>query len=305
MHYLRLMLGLISVGTSVMAMPSVRIVYPAIPGVGVFSANDEAVAKLRQTVLNNRVSSVADQLSPWSLMIRNGSNRDIVGYAIKWTITLPDGRSTDRVVSQRQSELLDSAYPGLKKQIRSQPGIAIKYGQSALVTPTLAVTGESFNIPDSVLNADVATEASSYNRAQSIVISVDVIVLSDGQIFGPDKSKLGQRVQQEATSLYSLFSQILDNQAKGVVADDMFAPAAKLAGDTAASPENIAALQSVTQEATAKGAADATEKARYILLVRQRLGNDRAIQLVREQQFTTRPVFTRPQYTSETKIVTE
>jgi hypothetical protein len=136
-------------------------------------------------------------LKPFAIVITNDTDRPAIAARIQWNWISADGKP--RVLTQDHNSLT-AAY-----------GSVVDARSSVLILPNgMAIQKGSSALPRFFFGSHPVA-----NSATQIQVAVDAIILSDGQVIGPDKTHLGAELQGQAAAAAKLKQIINAAKAQG------------------------------------------------------------------------------------------
>jgi hypothetical protein len=144
-------------------------------GISLVPASSVEFANAVQAVMPSKAAPNFASIYPYSFILRNMTSKTIIAFGVRWTCLDARGRvqTHDRVWSNLGN--LTSA-------------LAIAPGAERLVTPVLNA--------GATLDPDVFTkELAPFSGCQSIVTSLEAVILSDGTAYGTDANNTIPRIQ--------------------------------------------------------------------------------------------------------------
>jgi hypothetical protein len=151
---------------------------------------------------------------PYSAVVRNLSGRAVVALALHWTWTDQGGEGNGKYL------MSDGLF------LNSQP--VVGEGDTLLVTP-------DFILPESMLQTGIimpgskmiARDAAKLSQASNVTVELDVIMLDDGLVAGPDRSGFVANIEARRKAAVEVSSAILGTLQNGQDPSAMIAEAAK------------------------------------------------------------------------------
>jgi len=202
-------------------------------GVRLVTASDnDFQAQLENLKLGK--SSVLSSFQRYSVILVNGSNRGIVGYALRWTRTRSDGTSSYSDVHLTIAKGI--SLPRINSSHSSDP--CIKPGAARLISPGFSV-GSGGKLPPESAAESLAGPLKKYTSSENVSVTLDAIIFDDATFIGPDSTNLTTVFQAELLAERQLKRQlILDHNAhKG--SDEIFAPLQALAAKDIQPPDHL------------------------------------------------------------------
>ncbi|MBV8846135.1 MAG: hypothetical protein JO307_25285 [Bryobacterales bacterium] len=141
-------------------------------GISLVSSSDPAFAGLAPALVPPSAPNLAPTF-PYSFVLRNGTGKAIIALGVRWTCTDAAGhvRTHDRAWIN---------------QITPTSSGTVAAGADRLVTPILS--------PGTDASA-IASELAKFQAQQSVSVSLEAVVLSDGTALGTDANNTIPRVQ--------------------------------------------------------------------------------------------------------------
>jgi hypothetical protein len=172
------------------------------------SLSIEVYARPRHSDLTDFFSISTDNVSRYALVLTNVSSMDIVGLAIRWTVTGGDGQQRATKLScDSFGDSLAARQPVIPagarliatasgfKHVKAQPATGFISGSNSRMFGWGRV---QFVSPGDL---DVA---------QSVTAVVDVIIFADGRIIGPDESNLAGHINALSAAFKSVAQRLRD-----------------------------------------------------------------------------------------------
>jgi len=158
----------------------------------------------RHTTFNKfflRVPATAD-LQPSTFVVKNETDRPIVGLAVRWILSDSDGNQ-EPVPFFTHSYLSSDGAPviGPRGEMMVVPGSFV---------PDTAMQGG--------FAGTVATgnSAQKFKRASVVAVEIDSVIFADGQVVGPRPLPLVQEIKDRQLAIDLLLRQVNEANAKGV-----------------------------------------------------------------------------------------
>jgi hypothetical protein len=215
---------------------SVSLKSPSVPGLRVFSAADPAVRAFTSSVVGSTLPD-SSQLLPFSLVVDNATGQTIIAYTLRLSYVDKDGHSGGHNRTYFNFDYVSN-------------GMELPSGSMRLVTPLVSL-GSTTSVPSqrsSTADArsnDVSDLANYLHTQAAIVTALDLVVLEDGTVFGPDEggtlsylqsfliaerevAALVDRAVREKRSLLDV-AVALEQQARDLTANRGVAPYANVA----------------------------------------------------------------------------
>jgi hypothetical protein len=151
---------------------------------------------------------------PYSAIVKNLSGRAVVGLALRWTWADQAGEENSKYL------MSDNLLLGR--------GPVVASGDTLLVTP-------DFILPESMLNTGIimpsskmiARDAANLSQVSNVTVSLDVIILDDGLVAGPDRSAFVTNIEARREAAVELSSVVISMLQNGRDPSAMIAEAAK------------------------------------------------------------------------------
>jgi hypothetical protein len=181
-------------------IPGVEIVGPLSPG---YAADiDQVLAPPRSPALNAWL--------PFGVVLRNTTQQNIVGVALRWSATLTN----------------ESTSSGTAMSLTEAPRHQIAPGEIAVALPGLGevlVPGDAsalparlrLNAPPDESTASDAADLASYRTARNIEIVLDGVVFASGQFMGPDTGNEYEKWLADTTAPEQVAARVLAMKASG------------------------------------------------------------------------------------------
>jgi len=194
---------------------------------------DVRVGKLFSVQATNAVLA----FKPLLVILSNHTKRAVVAYAFVWKITYESKRTSITTTEYKYPDAIAGSpdignVPLERRDDRPLPG-----GQEKPVASEVEL-GPGWEEPfyrDQLLSlAD--DEKRDLADAETIEITLDAAIFSDGQLVGPDHSNLEQSFMASFESKQKLFRQVVSDLNSGKTVEEAFAPVNLLAGQRPTSP---------------------------------------------------------------------
>jgi len=157
-------------------------------GISIITQSDPSFSTLLSTSLDGETKTAAQTLSNVSFFIKNDTDQPIIGYAIKWEMTAPDGKPHTHVKNYLASDVLvGRPVTGLVGVINSH---SVRFVSLAPIEEinrareaggSLAARANAFPLAEQVERLRDRT-----SKFTEITISMDSVLLADGTFWGPD-----------------------------------------------------------------------------------------------------------------------
>jgi hypothetical protein len=231
-----------------------------------------------EQALGDKRSDLAKAVKNISVVIRNNSDKTVIGYSLKWQFKAADGKEASKEFRFVQSgALLDG---GSAKNPPNLPGsILIRPEGQRLVSVFASLGADS--PPGPAPHPDVQQRIEQFtamaNQSSEVIVVLDCILFEDGTFAGPNESHFLEEFVQSFDVLQEFYQHL-----------------ARLA-DTSASESEITAW--VKTKMDTLPIADNSKFNRHVaasefLAVRDRFGLAEAISLAKSKLYKHRPDFT-------------
>ena len=137
-----------------------------VPGSSTFSA---AV----QSIVDPIVFADIQPLLPFCYVLQNNTDRFIIAYSTRWTLTDSSGTATTE----------DATWWNLSS---FRGGDAIAPGASRLVSPIFRLGVASFGPTGSALSKQLQQTLADFNRQDKVAVSLETVIFDDGTAIGTD-----------------------------------------------------------------------------------------------------------------------
>lgn len=151
---------------------------------------------------NSAYQELATTLKPYSVFVRNTSDRDILAYKLNWELKMSDGRivnfprtyfTPDYLMGVPRSDLYDSMMGSIKKngkRFYTMIPTSLETDDSTSGTSSANIrTEEIENFQDAGGKGDIrpllANITGQANQATDITVSIDSVLFDDGEFVGP------------------------------------------------------------------------------------------------------------------------
>jgi uncharacterized protein affecting Mg2+/Co2+ transport len=219
-----------------------------------FDAEIAAYTKADNETLNNLIAAE----KPFTVLVKNNSDRNIVGISLRWVITDADGN--ERIFPQSEStpnllmggqthapaekggksfslmpahsSRFFSLDPSVQATVRNESRAAARGSQTTLTAQMLGRIQE--NIPNLKNNKEKLLAAS-----ENISVSIDGVVFEDGTFVGNDKNFFLAGFQATIQARKDFTKKIQDAGKLKKNASETFAGLQSLASDKPAAPEKF------------------------------------------------------------------
>jgi hypothetical protein len=240
-------------------------------------SDPEFEKRIELSLQQNSRSDAVHAVKGISALLQNSSKKVIVGYALRWRFTHPDGTSTLRRVTYVQpGALLDAGHAKHPSNVARSTTIAP--GESRLISEVSSLgansqthLGEDLRVLQRVdeINALVS-------RSSEVTVAVDAILFDDGSFAGPDETHFIENFVRSFDSVQEFYRHLIELNDFGKTEREI--------------------MEWVSKQNTGKTSSSQSEFERAVaanefLAVAQQYGFSSAIQLARSKIFTRRPDF--------------
>ncbi|MGE5322361.1 MAG: hypothetical protein ACM3SW_05845 [Actinomycetota bacterium] len=215
----------------------------------------------------------AQFLRPLSVILKNSSHRSIVAFALRWTISGPDGRVTTHDQSYLQpSGLLDGTrarrgHAEVEHQIRQD-------GSRFVTVGGMARTKEE-------LHALARGRSSDATQFSVVSVGIDVAIFDNGECVGTDELGMVSRFEARVDAEQDLMSEIHSRLTSGESLKDILtAIDTETDKDTGRVPITPADVYRATKRSLLN----------ELITTRDNYGDDMALRTVQFRRYDNRPV---------------
>jgi len=176
-------------------------------------------------------------LKPLLVIFSNHTQRTVVAFAFVWKITYPNKRTNTTTAEYKYPDAIAGSQDIANVPLEKRDDLPLPGGQQKLVAPEIEL-GPSWEEPfyrDQLLSFG-ADQKRDLADAETIEITLDAAIFSDGQLVGPDHSNLEQSFMAEFESEQKFFRQIVADLDAGHSIEEAFAPVTALAQQHPPSP---------------------------------------------------------------------
>ena len=153
-----------------------------IPGVEVIYPRSDQFAAAIKTTVDPAVLPDIQDLLPFTYVLRNISNKTIIAYSSRWTLTDAMGHvNTTNATWWNLSTLTG--------------GDVIEPKDARLVSPIFRLGVRSYGPTGATLQRQVERFASLFGSKSGVELSIDTVIFDDGTAFGPDLTNTVARAQ--------------------------------------------------------------------------------------------------------------
>ncbi|HET9183311.1 MAG TPA: hypothetical protein VFP59_14330 [Candidatus Angelobacter sp.] len=152
-------------------------------------SDPEFEQRVEQGLQENSRSDAVHAVKGISALLRNTTNKAIIGYALRWRFTYPDGTSTLRRVTYVQpGALLDDGHTKHPSSVATSTVIAP--GESRLISEVASLGAHSHtNLAGDLRVLQHVDEINALaNRSSEVTVMVDAVLFDDGSFIGPDET---------------------------------------------------------------------------------------------------------------------
>lgn len=251
--------------------------------------------------LKSSPSPSLDILKQFSVFVINNSSRPVAALAINWEFIQPDGRAISKYKAVSQPNLFHTGNPGapsgaigLSSRVATAPIIEPHSSRlvslldaTAIKPQGVQLTKDRTDVPD-----DVKQKAEKYTSGQvdqlnqmieksvNWSVSIDGVFFEDGTFVGPDKTGFFDKIKAQVDARFDLLTEIATlmaqpESAKGNLYETVFKYVQSVAGSGRPKLSGFAAKEFYKHKKSTL--------ALQILTNRKILGDERAIDFVREQ----------------------
>jgi hypothetical protein len=153
--------------------PLVSFHMPLVPGVTLIVPGSAAFSAAAQSVVDPLVFADIEPLLPFCYVLRNNTDKSIIVYSTRWTLTDSLGTSTTQ----------DATWWNLSS---FRGGDAIEPGASRLVSPIFRLGVTSFGPTGSALSKQLRQTLADFNRQDKLAVSLETVIFADGTAIGTD-----------------------------------------------------------------------------------------------------------------------
>lgn len=212
-------------------------------------------------------------LKPLSVILKNPSHRSIVAFALRWTLSGPDGRVTTHDQSYIQpSGLLDGArarreHAEVEHQIRPD-------GSRFVTVGGMARTKDE-------LHALAMARSSDASQFSVVAVTVDAAIFDDGEYVGPDELGMVARFEARVDAEQDLMNEIHSRLGSGVALKDVLAA---LDLETAKDSDRIPTTPAEIYTATKRSLLN------ELVTTRDNYGDQMALRTIEYRRYENRPL---------------
>ena len=176
-------------------------------GIDIVSATTPNFASIAGAALNPQSASNLTEFYPVSFVVRNRTTHAIAAYGSKWewmnssTVKRPRGNL----------HVNPSTFQGPE---------AIPAGGDRLVTPVLGLGYQPGPDPDALAVLKVKA-LSPFAAGDTVIVSLDVVVLDDGTVLGPDTYQAADRLRAVVDASRQVTSNLLKRAESAVTTNDV------------------------------------------------------------------------------------
>ncbi|HXS94906.1 MAG TPA: hypothetical protein VN736_09895 [Candidatus Limnocylindrales bacterium] len=223
---------------------------------------------------------VLDGFKPYSVLIRNAGESGVVGYAIRWTVTSPSGKS--------KSTTFFSSVPASLKLPRRNPNDGVSKASPApnevqLVAPAFRVQAGGKLPPNALLQAWLP-ELQRYAAATAINVALDSVIFEDGTWVGENKSHFVDVFQAQISAEHDVKLAVHRARARRASVEEVFGTVKEMAGSDQLQPPGMDSPPSEWYRYYCQ------LTAREILSVRDTSGDEAALSVVYTHFYSVRPL---------------
>jgi hypothetical protein len=176
----------------------------------------EFSALLNGGYLSPELASAFRELLPYSIFVKNDTNRAVIGYTVSWTTVDSTGFSFTDYVTTFDSITLK--------------GLILPHGAglAAIVVPVFPVSAQT--------SADIVAQATRLGNQQSVTVALEFVVFEDGSSIGRDNAQSRAYISARLRSEYDLYQSVLGRAGNDAISItswlqtlvDQFKPGTKL-----------------------------------------------------------------------------
>jgi hypothetical protein len=229
--------------------------------------------------LGDKPSELAKAVKNVAVVIRNSSDKTVIGYTLKWQFKAVDGSMTAKSISYVQSAALLDA--GRAKHPPNLPGGILIPPESKRLVSLFGSMGSDSH-PGLKVDANVQQQIDKIkaliNQSSEVTVVLDSVLFEDGSSAGPNETHALDDFVKSFDGLQAFYRHAM-----------------QLVDSGTSEPDIVAWLK--TQMVADPGAANQSEFNRHIaatelLGVRERSGMPAAVDLIRSKLYGHRPNFT-------------
>ena len=153
-----------------------------ISGVNVIPPRSDTFAAKVNEIVDPAVLSDVQTILPFTYILQNSSDKNIIAYAGRWILTDDGGHVTTTIATWWNLSTLKG-------------GDAIAPGESRLVSPIFRLGIRNYGPTGTALQRQVQRFASSVSSKVRVELFVDSVIFEDGKAFGPDLTNTAARAQ--------------------------------------------------------------------------------------------------------------
>jgi len=198
--------GLIG-ASPLMATPEITTTDLPNHGLLLVGANDQRFGSLFSATAPPSAAQALQEMQPYSVILKNSTNRKLVAYALKWKYLSVDGSSSERISRFTQvHEFKDGNTSRSSTQSARQ---SIGAGEQRILGPFFNIgAGWHGSIPGAAI---LARQVSELSGKVQVAVSLDAAIFEDGELCGPNSTALDVIVSATLAAQNDVYHEILNS----------------------------------------------------------------------------------------------
>jgi hypothetical protein len=196
-------------------------------GLLIISPSDPSFDNMMAVYLRSKPGVPLNDLKPFSIFIKNTSNRTVVGYTLKWECIKADGTVIPQIAEYATTWALtdvgESDFEAAMAEARTviRPNAILFFSQAA---PPELLDGQDLapTQPDPEQTELLRSLNSELKNYTSITVSLDGALFDDGTFVGPDSAGFFAEIKAQVDAKYDLLREIESGIQQGKSADEIF-----------------------------------------------------------------------------------
>lgn len=193
-------------------------------GLTIISPSDPSYNNMLSDFLKGRSNPVIEAFQPFSIFIKNTTNKTMVGCMLKWELMQPDGR----VITDKRDYI--ALWSLMGTAISGQNDGVIRPNTAYLFTPSYLAVNQVANSNSGNSSAVLPTEMAEYlkqrrselDRVINITVSIDGAFFDDGSFVGPDSAGFFAKIEAMRNARYDMLQEVKQRVQQRARNDEVF-----------------------------------------------------------------------------------